>query len=104
MGKFNSFQPHTFYHYTSNSKITDNLWHSIATSINRLTSQKIYFDWVLESSTDISSISSQNEDNTVNMVIWKSISWYLSWSIDEIRIYNRSLSDSEIQNLYNATK
>lgn len=29
---------------------------------------------------------------------------YLSGSLDEVRIYNRALSDSEIQTLYNATK
>ncbi|MDD5770607.1 MAG: hypothetical protein PHE25_06560, partial [Candidatus Gracilibacteria bacterium] len=29
---------------------------------------------------------------------------FLNGSIDEVRIYNRALSDSEIQNLYNSTK
>jgi hypothetical protein len=29
---------------------------------------------------------------------------YFNWLIDEVRIYNRALSDSEIQALYNATK
>jgi len=29
---------------------------------------------------------------------------FFSGSIDEVHIYNRALSDSEIQTLYNATK
>ncbi len=32
------------------------------------------------------------------------IDWVWKWIIDEVRIYNRALSDSEIRELYNATK
>jgi len=35
--------------------------------------------------------------------LWK-IDNYFKWTIDEVRIYNRALSDSEIKTLYQATK
>ncbi len=35
---------------------------------------------------------------------WSENGRYFNWLIDEVRIYNRALSDSEIQTLYNATK
>jgi hypothetical protein len=47
-----------------------------------------------------------------NLLIWRALwAWTTQggysdfhWYIDEVRIYNRALSDSEIQTLYNATK
>jgi hypothetical protein len=42
------------------------------------------------------------------MIWWEVIypSWWhtFNWLIDDVRVYNRALSDSEISNLYNATK
>lgn len=35
---------------------------------------------------------------------WETHNWYFYWLIDEIRVYNRALSDEEIKEIYNATK
>jgi hypothetical protein len=43
-------------------------------------------------------------DNIKNLYIWFLYGWKTDGLIDEVRIYNRTLSDSEIQALYNATK
>ncbi len=45
--------------------------------------------------------------NTYNLSLWKDTinsGRNFNWIIDEVRIYNRALSDSEIRELYNATK
>jgi Concanavalin A-like lectin/glucanases superfamily len=48
---------------------------------------------------------STNIDNTLPLYIWsRNGSLRFSWLIDEVRIYNRALSDSEISILYSATK
>jgi hypothetical protein len=63
----------------------------------------IYINWVLENSVSSPITSFNNSSNVI--LWWQDRSWYyFSWAIDEVRIYNRILSDSEISNLYNATK
>jgi len=64
---------------------------------------KLYFNWDL-----VNSIQASNNlwIYSWNLNLWKHYnnSMFLKWLIDEIRIYNRVLSDEEIETLYNATK
>jgi hypothetical protein len=66
---------------------------------------KIYINWKLDNTINRTWLLNLSTDP---MIIW-SWRWTLdgtqfNWSIDEVRIYNRALSDSEISALYNATK
>jgi len=47
-------------------------------------------------------LSTGNSYRTIGTRIGNS--WWLNGSVDEVRIYNRALSDAEIQAIYNATK
>lgn len=79
---------------------------------NRLWYIKSFKNWEKFQWSNISWISNINVINTNEFVIWANCyssclikRWnFLNWLIDEVRIYNRALSDSEIKELYNATK
>jgi hypothetical protein len=68
---------------------------------------KIFYNWGLENSKNIN-ININNIQNSQGIAIWRNnnISPWFSylWQIDEIRLYNRALSNSEIASLYNSTK
>jgi hypothetical protein len=77
--------------------LANNWYHYV--SIYDWKQMKIYINWNLEDKID-----------TGGQLIWDS-SWtelniwsYFQWSIDEVRIYNRAISESEIKTLYNSVK
>jgi hypothetical protein len=88
---------------STNSVFLPNIWYNL-TFIKNNTSLKIYVNWVLE----VSWVYNGGPWNNANIVNFgrDPFDWmrWLNWSLDEVRIYNRALSDSEIQTLYNATK
>jgi len=57
-----------------------------------------YIDWILISYID--SLSLMDRSPSVNLIIWQ----YLEWDLDDIRVYNRALSDSEVKALYESSK
>jgi hypothetical protein len=68
---------------------------------------KVYIDWNLKVS-DSSTDAPESFDPTTNIVLWRR--WqsptdgtYYSWYIDDFRIYNQYLLDSEVQQLYIST-
>jgi hypothetical protein len=76
----------------------------VFTSIYNGTMLKLYQDAILQESTP-RGLSYTGSNN--NLYVWKadfSYSNFLDWTIDEVRIYNRALTDSEISAVYNATK
>lgn len=75
----------------------DGNWHNHTTTIWNWY-YKYYIDWKL--------IYQSNLINNNPVSVWWLQLWLqnMNWKLDEIRIYNRALSDSEIQTLYNATK
>ncbi len=87
-----------------------NRWVNISmTILNGIAS--LYVDGIFVGSKSIGTISPVANDylriggTWTGMFAGNDISETLfSWSIDEVRIYNRALSDSEIQTLYSATK
>lgn len=58
----------------------------------------LYVNWVLSST---KSYTTAVTNSTYPFKIWSSTNLF-SWKIDEVRIYKRALSDSEVQLLYNA--
>ena len=85
-----------------------NSWHLISIKIVAGVSHNMYVDWILIKSTPYTKIP--NFFNSDNLLIWWPYNvhcwwnWVFNWLIDEVRIYNRALSDSEIYALYNATR
>ncbi len=91
-----------FYIY-SNSKILDTDWHHIV-AVDDGTNFKIYIDGNLDKSEDESGYS-QTPDAITSCYIgnyeesWGSV-YKFTGIIDEVRIYNRELSDSEVKEHY----
>jgi hypothetical protein len=88
---------------TSNTVLNANTWYNL-TYIKSWNSIKIYLNWVFELAWTYTWWAWNNANTTY---LWRDpydwIRWF-NWMFDEVRIYNRALSDSEISNLYNATK
>jgi len=92
----------------SDNPITDLLWHHYAVVISRSSTISLYVDGILQNQTiDISEHATEDIGaNTYNASIGASYSaWgnpgfineFLNGSIDEVAIYNRSLSSDEVQ-------
>lgn len=63
---------------------------------------KLYIDWVMVKSWNVNN----NQVTNLNLAIWREASWnkQFLWNIGATRLYKRALSDTEITNLYNASK
>ena len=78
--------------------VGDNQWHHIALVANRTGNYSLYLDGALVSS---SNFSLGTFNSTPNLTIGsKNGSGFFTGSLDEIRVYRRALSPSEVQNLY----
>jgi hypothetical protein len=90
---------------TNDNIITDTLWHHVAvTGIGN--SISFYVDGVQQSTTYITSFSALSSgDSSRNLTIavanLATPALFFAGKIDEVRIYNRTLSDSEALQLYN---
>jgi hypothetical protein len=85
-----------------NILLNDNTWHHIAVVFNRNGNGVWYTDGIAGSPVDISSYSNDNIDVSDNLVISGGWNTYINGSIDELMIFNRALSASEIKALYNS--
>jgi hypothetical protein len=85
----------------SGSNLSDNNWHHTFVVIDRaLQTMTIFVDGVAMSPKDISTVDSV--DNTENLIIGVAGNFdgKFPGSIDDVRLYNRALSASEVQQLY----
>jgi hypothetical protein len=66
----------------------------------------LYVNWKLVISTPLSQGNGIGNEFQDLWIWWNAKNWNhrFNWIIDDVRIYNRALTDSEIQVLYNATK
>jgi prepilin-type N-terminal cleavage/methylation domain-containing protein len=84
-----------------------NEWYFLANTIKRNDKNSLYFNGNLSTSGSISSLYGCSVDNSFNFTVGAppgSGGNYFNGLIDEVRVYNRALSDSEIKALYDATK
>ncbi len=92
--------------FNSTNAHTDTGWHHIAGTYDGA-NVKLYFDGALDGTTaetrSIDSYSIPNEIGFDNGVADPSLSAYSAGSIDDVRIYNRALSGTEILTLYGQT-
>jgi hypothetical protein len=84
-------------------KVTTGEWNYV-TWINRNGSLSLYVNWVRQSLSNSNLYSNCAGALLLgkNGYMWGS--HYLDGALDEVRIYNRALTDSEVSALYNATK
>jgi cysteine-rich repeat protein len=95
----------TYYWLYYNKYVRDGVWHHMAYT-KSWSNISIYIDGKLEDSDTISA-----ELRVMNgYYIWRACSWdcdpskVFSWSIDDVRIYNRALSSWDIWYLYNMSE
>ncbi len=95
------------YNYTvGTTTITDNIWHHVAGVFDNESAQtRIYVDGILEGSISAIDVHTGG-NNAVHMGGWVKGGDEHSFRglIDEVRIYNRSLTAQEIIELYNQTR
>ncbi|MHB1162907.1 MAG: LamG domain-containing protein [Minisyncoccota bacterium] len=92
---------------TSSMTVNDNMWHH-AVFVRDISgsTMKLYVDGVLNSSSALSSTGSTA--NSVNLVLAlrnaspNVASLFLQTNLDDVRIFNRALSASEVSQMYNA--
>jgi len=88
----------------SNLSVSDNNWVHTAVSYSAVTDEvKHYINGVLDNDTSLSSADSL-KDTTVPLIIGASqggTTTLFNGNMDDIRIYDRALSDQEIHQLYN---
>ena len=87
----------------TSDKFNDYQWHNVVIIYDWTLFWKIYVDWI-----------NKTKQNTINWFpifswdifiwwrIWKDVNYI--WIIDEVRIYERALTESEVKSLYDATK
>lgn len=85
------------------NKYVNNDWYYVVSTFNKWIVD-LYLNWIKVSSNNYTWISSSMKDWESNLWIWKTWVnwWFLNWYLDELRIYNRALSVTEMQKLYNS--
>lgn len=86
--------------------IADNLWHHIVLTVDRANDEaKIYVDGAQSgSTTDISAITGNNISPTANFYLGSQTgaSEFLDGNLDDVAVYLREITDTEIARLYNS--
>ncbi|MDD4353955.1 MAG: DUF2341 domain-containing protein, partial [Candidatus Nanoarchaeia archaeon] len=86
--------------YSTNYFIADNKWHQV--SVTRLgTALKFYVDGNQVGSLTTGTDLVRNDVIEIGRAYWDANSNYFNGSIDEVKIFNRTLSEYEIKDLYN---
>ena len=91
--------------YNSTTKYNDDNWHHISVSLNQATSQRtIYIDGSLVNTGTLSSNNWSGSGQKVSLGVFYSsssgYSQYFDGEIDQLRIFNKALSSSEVSKLY----
>jgi prepilin-type N-terminal cleavage/methylation domain-containing protein len=82
-------------------KLSEKGYFSIIIVSDRLNRKlNFYVNWVLYSQANFS----PDFNDTFDLSIWRWNDWYLTWDIYMLKLYNKKLTQQEIQTLYNATK
>jgi Concanavalin A-like lectin/glucanases superfamily len=83
--------------------VYDGKWHHIILTIDRSDMMKLYLDGDLKSSVDVSADVAVDAQDSRNFYLGRShTGQYFPGSIDEVKIYNKALILSEVENLYNS--
>jgi hypothetical protein len=90
------------YSYCYTVSDPENWHHFVGTYDKTISEEKLYVDGVLRSTTTAS--GNLNNGGGLHIGHRECCGEYFNGRVDDVRIYNRALSESEIQAIYNATK
>jgi hypothetical protein len=87
------------------SKLRLSEWNFVAFSISRAGNGRVYLDSVLDNTVDVSSMAAVSFTSTENMILGANkygiqTGNYINGSLDNVMIFNKELSRSEITSLY----
>ena len=83
------------------TNISNGAWHHIAATVDRNGISYIYFDGQQVGSKNLSNYSqSITQSANFKLGIWYTTTWYFNGTMDEPMVFNRFLSNTEIQQLY----
>jgi hypothetical protein len=88
--------------YNTGAYITDSNWHHIVAVLTSSTHVKIYLDNSLIYDADILEANTPTTQTTIGWEDYPSVARHFYGLIDEINIFSRVLSSSEISTLYNS--
>jgi hypothetical protein len=83
----------------SNVTVSDGAWHHVVWTVNRSSYEYIYIDGALAATYPVASGASQYVVNTGSLVIGQN-SNYFNGTLDELRVWNRTMSADEIRQHY----
>jgi hypothetical protein len=89
----------TYKSVVGNTVLTDNLWHCVAVVFDRSANAQIFVDGLPKETISISALVASNINNAAKMRAGSTPYGgnYFNGVIDEVRMYNRALSATEIQ-------
>ena len=90
-------------HVNSNSLVNNNKWHYVVFTVKRNGNLKVYVDGAFENQSNVSIVGDISNNNPLNIGQRYTGDHNFNGTIDEVRIYNRSLNSSEISDYYNQT-
>jgi hypothetical protein len=77
-------------------------WHHVVVTIDSISGMQMYIDNVLQSDTNSSTASTDFSTDDLAIGAWSSsLRRYFKGDIDDVRIYERGLDNTEVSNLYN---
>ena len=86
---------------------TDNVWHNVV-GVHTSTTDKLYVDGILRGFVTTSPLNINNTTKLRIGALGNGVSeypgWYFDGSISNVKVYNKSLTDSEVLQNYNALK
>ncbi len=90
---------------TLNKSFRDNRWHNLSIVLDRTDKIYVYLDGSVAGNLTLGNLANNSITDPGSLNIgYTSANSYFSGSIDDVRIYNRALSASEIKQLYNMGK
>ncbi len=104
-GSYLNFGYHACNNFNWSTALVPNTWYHVAATFEPSgTVSRIYVNWVLDGTSTLVSSSNCNNDTSDYVIGAANSAWWYNFDggIDEVRIYNRALSDGEISQLYNS--
>ena len=99
-GKFR-FMTNLLYEVKTTSTMPLNSWQHYTVTFNTKNQVRVYVNGVMQVGTDIPNLNGNSHDIKLGRLYTTTPGYYYNGKIDELRIYNRALSPSEVEKLYN---
>ena len=101
-GKFR-FVSNLLYEVKTASAVTLNAWQHVVVTYNTNNQVRIYLNGVLSATGTVPNLNANSYDLKFGRLYAITSGWFFNGKIDDIRFYNRTLTATEVNQLYDAT-